>query len=62
MDYLNAEGGGRPISLDFTEDQKVVDEALKYIEEKGCCTQLIVFDNLLTSRRSVNENDNDAAK
>ena len=53
---------GRPLSLDFPEEQGAVDEALKYLEEKGCRTQLIIFDNLSTLRRSVSENDNDAAK
>jgi hypothetical protein len=39
-----------------------VDEALLHLERKGCRTQLIIFDNLSTLRRSISENDNDAAK
>ncbi len=53
---------GRPLSLDFLEEQRAVDDALQYLEEKGCRAQLVIFDNLSTLRRSVSENDNDAAK
>jgi KaiC/GvpD/RAD55 family RecA-like ATPase len=53
---------GRPLSLDFLEEQRAVDDALQYLEEKGCRAQLIIFDNLSTLRRSISENDNDAAK
>lgn len=53
---------GRPLSLDFLEEQRAVDDALHHLEEKGCRAQLVIFDNLSTLRRSVSENDNDAAK
>ena len=53
---------GRPLSLDFLEEQRAVDDALYHLEEKGCRAQLVIFDNLSTLRRSVSENDNDAAK
>ena len=53
---------GKPLSLDFLEEQRAVNDALQYLEEKGCRAQLIIFDNLSTLRRSVSENDNDAAK
>ena len=53
---------GNPLSLDFLEEQRAVDDALQYLEERGCRAQLIIFDNLSTLRRSISENDNDAAK
>jgi len=53
---------GRPLSLDFEEEQRAVDDALLHLEEKGCRAQLVIFDNLSTLRRSISENDNDAAK
>ena len=53
---------GRPLSLDFEEEQRAVDEALLHLEKKGRRAQLIIFDNLSTLRRSISENDNDAAK
>ena len=53
---------GRPLSLDFIEEQQAVDDALGHLEDKGCHVQVIIFDNLSTLRRSVSENDNDAAK
>lgn len=53
---------GRPLNLDFEEEQSAVDDVLQYLENKGCRAQLIIFDNLSTLRRSISENDNDAAK
>jgi len=53
---------GRPLSLDFPEEQKAVDDALQYLEDQGRRAQVIIFDNLSTLRRSISENDNDAAK
>ena len=53
---------GRPLSLDFLEEQRAVDDALLHLEDTGRRTQVIIFDNLSTLRRSVSENDNDAAK
>jgi hypothetical protein len=50
------------LSLDFEEEQRAADKALQKLENKGCRAQLIIFDNLSTLRRSVSENDNDAAK
>jgi RecA-family ATPase len=53
---------GRLLSLDLEEEQRAVDEALQHLENKGRRAQLIIFDNLSTLRRSISENDNDAAK
>ncbi len=53
---------GRPLSLDSLVEQRAVVDALQHLEEKECRAQLIIFDNLSTLRRSINENDNDAAK
>jgi len=33
---------GRPLSLDFEEEQRAVDEALQHLGNKGCRAQLII--------------------
>jgi len=53
---------GRPLSIDALEEQHAVDEALDVLKEAGTPIQVIVFENLSTLRRGINENDNDAAK
>jgi len=52
---------GRPLCLDDKDDQKAIEEALDYLQEKGEKPQLIVLDNLSTLRRGINENDNSEA-
>jgi hypothetical protein len=52
---------GRPLCLDDKADQQAIMDALSALEDKGQRPQLIVFDNLSTLRRGINENDNSEA-
>jgi hypothetical protein len=52
---------GRPLCLDDKADQQSIMDALSALEDKGQRPQLIVFDNLSTLRRGINENDNSEA-
>ena len=49
---------GTPICLDMPQEHEAILQLLRYMEEANKRPKLIVLDNLSTSRRGVNENDN----
>ena len=49
---------GKPIALDDRPEQVAIDTMLEALDADGRRAQVIIFDNLSTLRRGVNENDN----